>query len=682
MLANLPEKRAVRQIFPNLTQKPAQQNFVPTLTGLKKKKILVKQKNITNSRGYKIVSTNTTINTIGTNLALRKRRNTDNLRKQKAIETAATSKSIVLFRQTRASQNTSGSISGGDKTTLTAVASKSKRSNAESNSESATNTKNKGDIRNIIRQRTKTVVTKITNSFRRGNKRLLRKSNRLDVSSKAKPDTRSNTSRKSTFLRSLSFRKSARISNDKMGKNVRNTTNISKKIDNADNSKEVMKNLDKRDEKKGDSTSKKEETKTDKNIDCKKDGNKNENSADKKAVKQNNENQSTNVKEEKNITIEMSNKNTEDSEKQPKSLIDSNITDAQGSLSINLTTEQPSEVKEPSEQHETPPEPKLRRKRSIKSIINDICAKRQDKMVSSAKENMKSISTSCESTKVVDTSPIITGPLDLTCQPPRTPISLPLSLTIHPMDEPLNLVISPRNRLSQENPNVSMVSPPLSIASVTSSESISPRRRTRKLTDCIAMLTEKLGVSFSDPTASALSVLSPDGGKLKESENKLPDMETKQAAGSNNLAVEKASGQSQTSANVMSPVAGEETENRRRRGRKPKEISKILIVSEMDETLLNESLLIIDPQSSVPAAPVTDTITDSIVSKQSAIEKSDVVKPLKTEILEYIPPTVSTATTDVQPKSQDKNKEGKKLILKYIFSMSKHKLIFHIFFSR
>lgn len=605
MLANLPAKRAVRQIFPNLTEKPKQKNqFAPTAAG--RKKILVKQKSIGNSRGYKFFSTNITMNTIGTNLALRKRRNTDNLRKQKTVETTklTSAKTALLSRQTRASLNVAEQ---------TETTSETQEDDDETDGRNANKkqTGNKRDIRNIIRRRTKTVVTKITNTFRRGNKPMLRsvnKTNRADEH-KRKLEAKAKSPDRKTFLRNLSFRKSTRNARE----SAKNSARDAKKSEKTSISKEITTKEDKKDNKKSD---RKSETATDKS-DNKADGKKSENdggNGNKRNTKQNNGNQS-NAKEEKICTNKMTENNKNETGTGSKSLDINEMDSKQEAAQQEEIRPNSTVTVQESQSDAVQAEPKLKRKRSIKSIINDIRAKCEDKTVSNEETNKNSL---LDSTKSIDIPTNNVSELPHTSTQ-NTPISLPLSLTIQPLDEPLNLVISPRNKLPSEN-TTTLVSPPLSVASITSSESISPRRRTRKLNDCIAKLTEKLGVSFLDPTTSVLPVLSPDINRQPESMNKQSETESLVKISSSNI--ESSDQMANTSA-----ATAEQAECRRRRGRKPKEISQILIVSEMNDSLLNEPLLKPfieneDSNTDHSEPPVTE------LNKESAIEKVEVIESI------------------------------------------------------
>lgn len=467
MLANLPAKRAVRQIIPNLTQKPnneTKKNKILMPNSLSRKKILLKQKTKVNARGYKVVSTpGTTINSVGANLALRKRRNADSVN---AIE-----------RRTRASLGTKKDDSKSDKMS----GNKPSGSSLAKSSPTETKIKKKmSDVGNVFRRRTKAVVSKISNSLIRvQNQRKFR-------TAKSSPNTSINTKnaklnqstpiskRKKTFLRTLSSRRSNRNRNKRMDPEPKKP---SKELETDLNGEDRQLNTDK---------------------------------SSSRPLK--NEEKKCNI-EEPNHSSSITNQVEEEAVMQS---IDPNVKDV----------------------------PRLKRKRSIKTIINEMRAKCQDKVDTNRLERVE------VQTKVPETpSPaeaLIPSNTDLQVDSNRTnspiiqvPVSvsvtMPLSLTIESMDEPLNLCISPQkntNCLASSSSNTSESKSSLTTPhGAEVPDTISPRRRTRKLNDCIAMLTgklqEKLGVPFIDQTSSLLPILSPGSEEAKGEPKTSPTLATK-----------------------------------------------------------------------------------------------------------------------------------------------------------
>lgn len=468
MLENLPAKRAARQIFPNLTPKPVKsKKFVPN-TMSRGGKILVKQKTVGgNTRSYKILSSSTTINTVGANLVLRKRRNVDQqLRLKRSTDAAG----IVTIRRTRATaaansksaSDANGRSSSDSKKKLACVARKSPRSDG------------KIELGNVIRRRTKAVVKKIANTFRKGTqKHIIRTATASTSTDGGNGKTTTSTShepqKKRKILRSISFRRSAR--------NMR----------------------------KGDALKLPKATVA---------------VAEEKKVVPNDDDAKT-TKCEKQMDEKEPNKN---STKETSAIDAAKIVEEDSSqAAVETASESP---------------PKLKRKRSIKTIINDIRAKCQSKSNAKVTENEVTsapLQTVVENEVIPSTNvePSVTTSPSL---PPNVSVTIPLSLTIETNDEPLDLCItSPANRnLASQNsagtrpasvtPTTSSLSVPATTPSSANqmAESISPRRRTRKINDCIAMLTgklqEKLGVPFIDQSSSLLAVLGTDSPSKDESQ--------------------------------------------------------------------------------------------------------------------------------------------------------------------
>lgn len=463
MLENLPAKRAARQIFPNLTPKPVKSKRIVPSALTRGGKILVKQKTAGgNTRSYKILSTSTTINTVGANLVLRKRRNVDQqLRLKRSTDAAG----IVTIRRTRAAaaadSESTGGGNGDSKKKMTVVAKKPTRQDG------------KNELGNVIRRRTQSVVKKIASTFRKGNKKHIIRTATASTSSSAGGVGKGTTSnpvasqsnepqKKRKLLRSISFRRSTR--------NIRKSDipKLTPKVTTA-----------------------------------------------------------VTVEEESDAKVTVCEKQSDDQIPCEKSIEEAVVTDATKQAEANST---------PATVAETVPEPppKLKRKRSIKTIINDIRAKCQSITNAKVTENETTVTT-----ETVTPLPTVAenGPMPLTSVEPKPlplPITIPtpkpkttpqmpvtslLSLTIETSDEPLNLCVASRER-NEVDKIVTPTTSSLSVPATTpvtpnhQSESISPRRRTRKINDCIAMLTgklqEKLGVPFIDQNVSLLSVLGTD----------------------------------------------------------------------------------------------------------------------------------------------------------------------------
>lgn len=512
MLENLPAKRAVRQIFPNLAPKPnANKTFVAN-----RGKLSTKQKKSSNNPklGYKLLSANTTINSIGTNLALRKRRAVDTRRIKRTTET--TTHSVRRTRSTLQSTNDVGigdglnTLANVEKSTKKLIASTNK---TEDDAKPALKKlKKKNDLKTVLRRRTRAVVKKITNTFRgRKNTRMLRtiKSNTKSGNSKqrcastqrdgpSKTTTSAEmaikTEEKCNFLRKLSFRRTKRRENMTKNKDCTKTSETNQvKVDNdvSKDNKEMEEEV----------------------IKC--DTNDDDPPTLEMKIEENEVKKSFEAKKEK----------TKDS-----SYLDN---------------------KDENKAEETIPTPKLKRKRSIKSIINDIRAKCQSKTnVEETRTNLLPTINEMQA-KVAETKPII----DKT---PSSSIEMgnkkdvetlqaiamiaPLSVTIESIDEPLDLSRqkNPQNeKLSTSYAtcdvkpmNLILPSPQISRSNSSSTESISPRRRMRKLNDCIAMLAgkiqEKLGVPFIDQqSASVLNVLSPTSKATTSIQNDSNAIESK-----------------------------------------------------------------------------------------------------------------------------------------------------------
>lgn len=521
MLANLPAKRAVRQIFPNLTQNPAKnKKFVSN--ALNRKKMLVKQKNMGNARGFKIVSTSTTINTVGTNLALRKKRNVENLRMKRTAD------AVVVLRRTRSSLTTTSiskePLSVEKKTDLTTKCEKSMPESGVSDTKKNV----KSDLGNVFRRRTKAVVKKISNSFRRGNKKRL-----LRTLNKSTNDLKNNESdkldktvlkpkNKRTFLRNLSFRRSKRNA---------------KKIESTDISKN-----DKNDK----CLTKLDQTKVEEDVVV------------------------TSPDEQLNIDVE--------------SVKGMETNDAIIIAEIKETSIEPVIFVDKS----PPKTPRLKRKPSFKTIINDLRAKcqRNTNNTNPLEEQINALATVNED---------LTLPTILS----QNSITSPLSVSIEPLNEPLNLC-----KTSRDNEAPAPIEPPTTTTTLASPnlqpppsqlESISPRRRPKKLSDCIAMLTgkiqEKLGVPFIDETASLLPVLSTDIEPHKASTNttteKIDDSVVNSKIPEDNVKKNELIGTDVLQRNLnistesIASASSGDADNRKRRSRKTNEISKILLKEEI-----------------------------------------------------------------------------------------------------
>lgn len=405
MLANLPAKRAVRQIIPNLTPKPTKKIIVPTRG---RNKILVKQKG---PRGFKLVTASTTLNTIGNTIALRKKRNAESLRLSKSGEN-------VVERRTRSSLKTPTEVDEPQQST------KPIEDIAEIHE-----VKKETDLAKAIRKKTKTVVAKISNTFRRGNaKRMLR------AATTAKPDRSKpaaandiNAKTKSKgFLRTLSFRRSKRNANAAV-----------ETEDKKDDSKEANVAV--------------EEMPT----------------------------ETPSILEE---TPELVAPTKDESSTVPSKVVET-------------VPEAP-----PAPNNPAAKSPILKRKKSLKSIINTIRNKCQQKQ--SAEETVPE--TVAEQDEPVDLSVSAAAPVEPAAPQPPAPIEKPL--VIETMDEPMNLSLKRRD----SSPPSSLPSPAPSTDSSTAMVSPTPKRRIKKLNDCIAMLTgklqEKLGVPFLEPNLHILTV--------------------------------------------------------------------------------------------------------------------------------------------------------------------------------
>lgn len=463
MLANLPAKRAARQIFPNLAPKSPNKKILPN--ALNRKKILLKQKG--SGRTFKVVSTSsTTINAVGTNLALRKRRTVEN--------------AVAAAVRTRSSPRPLRVAGGKSSVKMTKMSLNSKSSpslpiNAiKPTSDHRTKAK-LNELGNALRRQTKAVVTKITKKLRCvPTKRLLRTSSAHHTphtsknTSSAKLDkTKQNTSKsKKSFLRNLSFRRST-CKNKTTTSTTITTGNMNKNAENS--SAEAATSDDK-------SSNKSSETKRKSPRLC--------------------ETESTTLVDAPELA----------------------------QTSMGSSENQPDPMKTAAESN-VPEAPRLKRKRSIKTIINEMRAKCQSQADATHASDTLAI-------PVIEVAPVTLiveeneskasdsqVPLILNDTEARTtPVTEPLSLTIEPFDKPLDLCTSPQKHLAQ----LSTKSCASSTAS-TEQENISPRRRTRKLNDCIAMLTgklqEKLGVPFIDESSGLLPILSPGS---EQTQNKQP----------------------------------------------------------------------------------------------------------------------------------------------------------------
>lgn len=457
MLENLPAKRAARQIFPNLTPKPVKsKKFVSTRGG----KILVKQKGTGgNTRAFKILSSSTTLNSVGANLVLRKRRTVDQqLRLKRSAEAVGR---VIRHTRAKAVQNMNSST-GND---MNAVVRTSPRRNG------------KGDLNHMLRRRSKAVVKTLAGTFRNRNNHIIRvaavtTSNNLDHPDDNEPMTsrralnQMNEQQKKNrkLLRTMAFRRSTR--------NIR-------KSDVTKACKLAVAQL----------------------------------AAEGNATLPENQAVQTNELETDDTNVQTPSENPVEE-----------VAVADDAKTGETQTSQET-VNEPA-----PEPPRLKRKRSIKTIINDIRAKCQSEANTKVIDNepiaMASTSISRSPTPSIptdqvssDISPaepkVIPSP-PLPTPAPEVSITTPLSLTIELNDEPLDLCIATRER----NTDHTIIKPPAPSQSIPAtapvsathqSDSISPRRRIRKINDCIAMLTgklqERLGVPFIDQTSSLLAVL-------------------------------------------------------------------------------------------------------------------------------------------------------------------------------
>lgn len=492
MLANLPAKRAARQIFPELTQK-SKKKINPSLA---RKQLLVKQKTIGN-RAFKFVSTNTTINSVANNIALRKKRNVEGIRLIKS--------EVVVARRTRSSLNASETVTGDEKPSSRASPDKTTKRDSR-----------KGEpLSKALRRHTKTVVAKISNTFRRGNAKRL-----LSTSSTAKPAPNANADAnkgdntksitKTSFLRTLSYRRSKR-----------NTRNVdTTKPETLQANEASSKNIDTKD-----AASKIEEESE--NVQLEKQI---EQPAEKSAEKSIENLPTSSVDETIEKPLEKSTEKP--TENQPfvdvaddihkaKNVDESPIATEKSIPTMQGTLDTPTQSAEKSEINSSSKPPTvLKRKKSLKSIINNIRNKCEQQHLSDTPE-------------VVIPSVEIDQPVDLTITP--APTNAPVIEIVNPsekrpidesmqlsIDEPINLSLKRR----ESPPGLSLtaaISPPLqllspSLLSSGASSPLSPlsptsstpsKKRTKKLNDCIAMLTgklqEKLGVPFLEPSTSALT---------------------------------------------------------------------------------------------------------------------------------------------------------------------------------
>lgn len=448
MLANLPAKRAARQIFPNLAPKSPNKKLLPN--ALNRKKILLKG----SARGYKVVSTSsTTINAVGTNLALRKRRTVEN-----AVAAAVRTRSSPAAL--RAASKSPAKLA---KMPSKSTASSSRPAHAINAAGDHHRKKAKlAELGNALRRQTKAVVTKITKKLRCvPTNRILRTSSAHHSphtsknTSSAKLDKANQNTKKSkkSFLRTLSFRRST--------KTTTITTTTGKMNRNAENPL-------------AEAASASDDKSSNKSADTKR-------------------------------------KSPRLCETESTTPVDAPTMADKPAGSADIPSD-PLTTAEASVPEETP---RLKRKRSIKTIINEMHAKCQSQASAAAATDatLKPIIEPAPVPLVADkgepTAPegqaqLVTGEAEAR----TTPVTEPLSLTIEPFDKPLDLCTSPQKHLA-----------PLSTKSCASStasteqENISPRRRTRKLNDCIAMLTgklqEKLGVPFIDESSALLPILSP-----------------------------------------------------------------------------------------------------------------------------------------------------------------------------
>lgn len=255
MLANLPAKRACRQIIPNLLQKRTRKLIATANTaaairaGAHHKQILVKQTSTTgggrSTRSFKYVTSSPNA-VIGKNLNMRKK----------------------LMKHQAASPTTSASCSSTTESTTLVQQRKTRSSLNNSDSSNATETQSNpekiDDFINTLRSKTRRVVSKITSSFRRPLKRtrLLRPLSTKATIEKAQSTSiekvddvetveqaatltasKANTtnSRATLLRRALSFRKSRRkiVENtlipDKVNEMVANVDDTNEKtVDNTD----------------------------------------------------------------------------------------------------------------------------------------------------------------------------------------------------------------------------------------------------------------------------------------------------------------------------------------------------------------------------------------------------------------------------------------------------------------
>lgn len=492
MLANLPAKRAPRQIFPNLTLKAKKKTLVPAAG---RNKILVKQIGGGN-RGFKLVKSSTTISSVGNNIALRRKRNAEGIRIKKASEVA------VELRRTRSSLNTTATATATTTSIpATTEANESKTKPPADKSIKSDNNKNETDLSQALRRRTKTMVTKITNKFRRGNQKRLMKSNTAGkLAQSTGKDGQSETKSKASFLRQLSFRRSKR------------------------NAKTVERPTDEKPE---------------------------TNETDTKKVEM--------ATPEANAVLAEEVIETPAAIELPSAIIEIDMTLAkeenlENAVKANVIAND-SQIDNPVESKSK--QPQLKRKKSLKSIINNIRNKCQQKqttdlptasipedldqpvdltislpsVASAVAPSLSAPSNARREIPLVTIDIPLDEPINLSLKrrqstpppvlpllspasiPSPTPSSLPspsLSLTLTPtkLMSPTQPPTTPTSSVDRES---SVTSPPLTPRNA--NENTPSRRRTKKLNDCIAMLTgklsEKLGVPFLEPAPNILPVSVP-----------------------------------------------------------------------------------------------------------------------------------------------------------------------------
>lgn len=505
MLENLPAKRAPRQIFPELSPNT---KINPALAA--RKQLLAKQKAIGN-RGFKLVATSTTINSVGNNIALRKKRNVEGLRLIKGSD-------VTVTRRTRSSLGAAGVVAG--------KGSPLPRSSPE---QSIKRDSRKGEqLSKALRRHTKAVVSKISNTFRRGNgKRMLNTSPSTKTTVTSATDGASNTDgktksmTKSSFLRTLSFRRSKR--NAKEAELAR-AASAAEAIAES-NEMEIEPT-----EKDGDVDESKPEQE-----EGPKESNEAKNSLDegenKKLV------DSMPATDEPKAPAEViGNAIASNIPNKPEDPSDAPATVKEIPSTVDSSkpteTTMPAPPAQPTEPTDSSPSSKsaagvFKRKKSLKSIINNI------------RHKCEQLQQSSEAPEVVlPPSPPSDLPVDLsvTATPPPTPsTTTPISEkvveeSVEPQspDEPMNLSLKRRQSplrgsigsalsppllvLSPSLPLSSGASSPLSPLSPTSSTG-SKKRTSKKINDCIAKLAgklqEKLGVPFLEPSTSSMMASPP-----------------------------------------------------------------------------------------------------------------------------------------------------------------------------